>query len=163
MAPKTAQLQIRVSPAQKAALQREARRAGCDVSTLVLTRALPPRDERLRLLVRALRDQSEPKYVLAEIHDLLAAAAGFELAAMVEDLPVHALDSWLQNYLAAMVELATSRQGLRSPAWTRDVAPLRAPYFATSLRSLRQHLLTSAPVPFKRRNLFVDASIGARV
>jgi hypothetical protein len=41
--------------------------------------------------------------------------------------------------------------------------PLAEPYFATSLKSLREHLLVAAPIPFKRRNIFVDASVGARV
>jgi uncharacterized protein (DUF1778 family) len=160
---KTAQLQIRVTPAEKAALVREARRAGCDVSALVLARALPQADERLRQAVRALRHAADPRYLLADIHDLLANAASFEFPALVADLPVHALDPWLQNYVAAMVELAAAQQGTPPPAWTRDVVPLGEPYFASELRSLRQHLLTVAPVPFKRRNLFVDASIGARV
>ncbi|MGH7310893.1 MAG: plasmid mobilization protein, partial [Candidatus Rokuibacteriota bacterium] len=38
---KSAQLQIRVSPAEKAAIQRAARRAGLDMSAYVLTRVLP--------------------------------------------------------------------------------------------------------------------------
>lgn len=38
---KTTQLQIRVSPAEKAAIQACARRAGMDVSAYVLSRALP--------------------------------------------------------------------------------------------------------------------------
>jgi hypothetical protein len=45
----------------------------------------------------------------------------------------------------------------------RDVVPLTEPYFPTPLKSLREHLLIAAPIPFKRRNIFVDASIGQRV
>ncbi len=40
---KSHQLQIRVSAGQKAALRRQARRAGLDMSTYVLARALPAR------------------------------------------------------------------------------------------------------------------------
>ncbi len=163
MSTKSAQLQIRVTPAEKAALAREAKRAGCDVSALVLARALPRTDERLRQVVRALATAADPRYLLAEVHDLLHAAAGFEFASLVADLPVQRLDPWLQNYVTAMVELAAAQRGVQPPAWTTDVAPLRVPWFASELRSLRQHLLTTAPVPFKRRNLFVDASVGARV
>lgn len=163
MTAKSAQLQIRVTPAQKAALKREARAAGCDVSTFVLARALPARDQRLREAVRALRDHPSPGYVLAEIHDLLAAAAPLEFAALGVPTELRDLDSLHQNYVAAMVEQAAALKGVAPPAWTRDVVPLETPYFAAPLRSLRAHLLTVSPVPFKRRNLFVDASIGARV
>lgn len=163
MTTKTAQLQIRVTPAQKAALKREARAAGCDVSTLVLARALPARDERLRELVEALRDHLSPGYVLAEIHDLLAQAAPLEFADLVGAVNVRALDALHQNYVAAMVEQAAALKAVAPPDWTRDVVPLETPYFAAPLRSLRTHLLNTSPVPFKRRNLFVDSSIGARV
>lgn len=163
MTTKTAQLQIRVTPAQKAALKREARAAGCDVSTLVLARALPARDERLRDAVRALRDHLSPGYLLAEIHDLLAGVVAREFAELVGAVDVRDLDALHQNYVAAMVEQAAALQAVAPPAWTREVVPLETPYFATTLRSLRSHLLRTSPVPFKRRNLFVDASIGARV
>lgn len=163
MSAKTAQLQIRVTPAQKAVLKREARAAGCDVSTLVLARALPARDERLREAVHMLRDHPNPGYVLAEIHDLLAAAAPVEFAGLVAPVDVRDLDALHQNYVAAMVEQAAAMKGVAPPAWTRDVVTLETPYFAAPLRGLRAHLLTVSPVPFKRRNLFVDASIGARV
>jgi hypothetical protein len=73
------------------------------------------------------------------------------------------LSPYLQNYLAAMVELASQQKGVAPPAWTRNVEPLEEPHFATELPGLRLHLLRSAPVAFKRRNLFVDASIGDRV
>ncbi len=163
MPPKTAQLQIRVTPAQKAALRREARAAGSDLSTFVLARALPARDERLRDAVRMLREHPAPGYVLAEIHDLLADAAPIEFADLVAPVDVHELDLLHQNYVAAMVEQAAELKGANPPEWTRTIAPLTTPWFATSMRSLRVHLLTASPVPFKRRNLFVDAGIGARV
>jgi hypothetical protein len=43
------------------------------------------------------------------------------------------------------------------------VKPLERPWFASSLKSLRLHLLTASPPPFRRRNLFVDSTIGDRV
>lgn len=163
MSTKTAQLQIRVTPQQKAALKREARAAGCDLSTFVLARALPPRDDRLRELVHALRDSESPEYLLAEIHDLLAAAAPFEFGYLVATADLRDLDALHQNYVAAMVEQAAALKDSTPPAWTRQIAPLETPYYAAPLRSLRNHLLSASPVPFKRRNLFVDSSIGARV
>jgi hypothetical protein len=62
-----------------------------------------------------------------------------------------------------MVEQASQQRDVPPPAWSRDVPPLEEPYFATPLRSLRLHLLRQAPVLFKRRNLFVDSAVGARV
>lgn len=62
-----------------------------------------------------------------------------------------------------MVEQSALQKGLMPPAWVRDVPPLDLPYFAGELRSLRQYRLAVSPVAFKRRNLFVDTSIGGRV
>ena len=62
-----------------------------------------------------------------------------------------------------MVEQAADQKHLAPPAWVRDIVPLATPHFATPLKSLRMHLLQAAPVPFKRRNIFVDAGVGSRV
>jgi len=73
------------------------------------------------------------------------------------------LSPLLGNYVAAMVEQAAAQKNVLPPKWVRDVAPLDQPFFASELASLRLHLLCSSPVPFKRRNIFVDSSIGARI
>lgn len=65
--------------------------------------------------------------------------------------------------MAALVEQAADQKHVAPPAWVGDVAPLETPRFATELKSLRMHLLRSAPVPFKRRNIFVDTGVGIRV
>jgi hypothetical protein len=62
-----------------------------------------------------------------------------------------------------MVEQAAHQQDVVPPAWVRDVEPLDEPHFAVPLSSLRLHLLRAAPVPFKRRNIFVDSAVGDRV
>lgn len=63
-----------------------------------------------------------------------------------------------------MVELAAHRREVPPPAWVRDVEPMEMePRFATPLAGLRLHLLRASPVPFKRRNIFIDSSIGDRV
>jgi len=62
-----------------------------------------------------------------------------------------------------MVEQATCRKGVRPPSWVNDVPPLESPLFASDLESLRAHLLRVSPIPFRRRNLFVDAAVGDRV
>jgi hypothetical protein len=45
----------------------------------------------------------------------------------------------------------------------RETPPLAEPAFGTTLQSLRLYLLTHSPAPFRRRNLFIDASIDDQV
>jgi hypothetical protein len=168
MTTKSRQLQIRVTPGEKAAIQRLARAAGLDVSSYVLARALPASAGRFDRLLRELGEagRDERSYVLAELNDFLSDLSGPELeeaVGHVESAVLEALSDYERNYLAAMVELACARNNRPPPAWTADVRPLDEPRFATDLRSVRPHLLRASPVPFKRRNIFIDASIGDRV
>ena len=66
-------------------------------------------------------------------------------------------------YLAAMVEHAAVIKGVDPPRWTAAVEALDALWFASSLKSLRLYLLTHSPPPFRRRNLFIDSSVGQPV
>jgi uncharacterized protein (DUF1778 family) len=163
MAAKSAQLQIRVSAAEKAALKRAARRAGLDVSRYVLSRVLPPARARLVETLAALRHGEDHRFVLAEINDLLSGLAPAAFTEAVAGLDVRLLSPFLQNYLSAMVEHAASQKGQVPPAWARDVEPLDDPVFAVPFARLRPHLLRTAPVAFKRRNIFIDATVGDRV
>jgi uncharacterized protein (DUF1778 family) len=166
MATKSHQLQIRVTPKEKAAIRRLARAAGQDVSSYVLARALPAAQGRFDGLLRALAAPDDRSYVLAELNDFLSTLSAPELAEAVgpvELAVLEALPAYERNYVAAMVELACARRGRPSPAWTRGVRPLARPRFGTVLKSVRPHLLRASPVPFKRRNIFIDASIGDRV
>lgn len=160
---KSQHLQIRLTPEQKAALKRQALRAGTDVSTFVLARALPPAASRFAELLRALGREDEPQFVLAEFNDLLTGLAPAELRVVLADGDLRGLSPYLQNYVAAMVEQAAYRNRVAPPAWVNDVEPLTEPRFATSLPGLRLHLLSAAPVPFRRRNVFVDSALGDRV
>lgn len=120
--------------------------------------------ERFARLLEALRDDDQPGFPLAELNDLLSGLTAEELRGAVEHAELTGLNSYLQNYVAAMVELAAHRRDVPPPSWVRDVEPLeREPRFATPLAGLRLHLLRTAPVPFKRRNIFIDSSIGDRV
>jgi hypothetical protein len=164
MAGKTAQLQIRVTPQQKAALKRRAAALGLDVSGYVLSRLVPPLSERFAAILRALEsDDGDDRYALAELNDLLHRLSALEFAESVSVAPSRVMSPYLRNYVAAMVEQAAFQKDVAPPSWVRDIAPLVEPRFATPLRGLRTHLLVSAPVPFKRRNIFVDSGVGARV
>ena len=164
MATKDTQLQIRVSAAEKAAIRRAADRAGLDVSTWVLSRLLPPARGRFRELTDALaREPSQRRFTLAALNDLLTETPGEAFREAVAEPPTDRLDPWAANYVAAMVETAAHRHQVRPPDWTLAVQPLGRPAFAAPLESLRLHLLLAAPPAFKRRNIFVDSSIGDRV
>jgi hypothetical protein len=115
--------------------------------------------EQFQSLAGQLRNE-RPAYILAEMNDLLTHASGSQ----IEDLAEPAIpDPYLANYVAAMVEQAAHLRGTRPPRWTSSVAPLSQPVFAAPWMALRAHLLLESPVPFRRRNIFIDATIGDRV
>ncbi len=163
MAGRSSQLQIRITPEQKEVLKRLSSRAGQDTSAYVLPRALPDARLRFARLLEMLCDDDQPSFVLAELNDLLSGLTSGELCSAVEHADLTGLPPYLRNYLAAMVELAAHQRDVPPPAWVRDIEPLETPHFATPLAGLRLHLLRAAPVPFKRRNIFIDSSLGDRV
>jgi hypothetical protein len=161
--PKTEQLQIRVSEQEKSELQRRAQGAGMSVSSWVLARLLPAKAAAFRELLRELSGTDRPSFVLAELSDLLAELSVAEFPSVLATAPPSKLSRWLTAYVAAMVEHAAAKKRARVPSWVLDTGPVEEPYFASSLASLRLHLLVSSPPAFKRRNLFVDATVGDRV
>lgn len=161
------QLQIRITTREKAELKRRAAAAGTDVSRYVLSRALPAEDSRFAEIIRTLAGAEDHRYALAALNDLLSGCPPIEFATTVihtaaSQRSFARLSPFLQNYVAAMVEQAASQKDVPPPAWVREVEPLAEPWFASALRSLQPLLLLTAPVVFKRRNLFVDATIGDR-
>ncbi len=163
MTSKSQQLQMRVTPREKAALKRLARAAGLDVSAYVLSRALPPAGLKFAAIIARLHDDDDRRYALAELNDFLAALAPVELRQAAEHADIGKLSPFLRNYVAAMVEQASYQKRVPPPSWTAEVEPLERPWFAAPFESLRAHLLRASPVPFKRRNIFVDATVGDRV
>ncbi len=161
--PKKAQLQIRVSDADKAAIQKAAKRAGLDMSAYVLSRVISAPASRFRECVDACAGQASANFALAELNSLLSAFTPGEMRNAVAAPPSVTLSPFLANYIAAMVEYGCARCGMEPPAWTRTVAPLIEPAFGTTLLSLRLHLLTHSPPPFRRRNIFIDSTLGNRI
>ena len=160
---RSAQLQIRVTPAEKAQIARAARRAGIGMSEYVLAMALPNQDAQWRDWLRQLVDSGGAKIVLAGLSAWLAGLGARELPGAIEAPPPRELAEFHANYLAAMAELSCSARGVAAPAWTRAVPALARPAFASVLASLRLHLLAHSPAPFRRRNLFVDTTVGGQV
>lgn len=157
------QLQIRVSPAEKAAIRRGAEHAGLDMSAYVLGRALPAPAMLLQALVEDCAGPAPASFALAELNTLLSGWTAAELRDAIAAPPAAALTPFLSNHIAAMIEQACERRSVRVPRWVRAIAPLPDPAFGSTLKSLRLHLLTHSPPPFRRRNIFIDASLGDRV
>ncbi len=161
---KNQQLQIRISAEDKARIQERAAGAGMDVSNWVLNQVLPPVEREFQALCRQLVTRSHARsYIFAELHDLMGKLTGMDFERAVRHGPEISLPSFEVNYLAAMIEYAATLKGVVPPRWIRAVPPLERPWFASSLKSLRLYLLTNSPPPFRRRNLFVDSSVGQRV
>jgi hypothetical protein len=160
---KSAQIQIPVSPAEKAAIERAARRAGLNMSAYVLARVLPALQNRFAELTEACRNSGSERFALAELSGWLGELSGAELREAVASPPVPGMTPYLANYVAAMVEYACARRDIPPPPWTQAIAPLAEPVFGSTLMSLRLYLLTHSPPPFRRRNIFIDSSVGASV
>jgi hypothetical protein len=103
------------------------------------------------------------RFALADVNRLLSACSAEGLKEAVRVEPSVRLAPFAANYVAALIEQACCRHELAVPNWVSSVAPLDVPVFASELESLRLHLLTASPAAFRRRNLFVDASLGAQV
>ena len=161
--PKTAHIQIRVSPAQKAELVRHARAAGLDMSSYVLGKAMPDGGARFGALVRSLSEAPRDPFILAELADLLSNIGALAFRETVAHLPSGKLDLVSSNLLSAMVETRAAKLGVHPPDWVAEVDALDVPWFPTELSSLRLHLLCHSPPAFRRRNLFVDSTLGDRV
>jgi hypothetical protein len=117
---KTAQLQIRVSTAEKAAIQRAAKQAGVDMSTYVLERMLSIPAARFQQCMVAVAGP-KPSFGLAELNSLLTGALANELRAAVAAAPEISLSPYIANYVAAMVELACERRAIAIPHWRTGI------------------------------------------
>jgi hypothetical protein len=161
---KLSQLQIRVSDEEKAAIRRAAKRAGMDMSSYVLRRVISIPGKEFQEVLKALAAGRSPSsFALADLNSLLSKLAPNELADAIATRPAVELTAFLANYVAAMVESACAKRAIPVPAWTRTIQPLDEPVFGSSLERLRLHLLTHAPPAFRRRNVFIDSSLGDQV
>lgn len=120
------------------------------------------KESRFHELLAELLLHSPEQPTWAALHDFLENLPRIHFAAILTR-PTPYLNRRQANLVAAMIEYAAHRKGVRPPSWTADITPLDLPFFGSSLISLRLHLLLHSPVEFRRRNLFVDSSIGDRV
>jgi hypothetical protein len=135
-----------------------------DMSGWVLGKLLPPEPQTFQELVADLAENpARRRYALAELNDFLASLGTASLARAVAEGPAVALEPHLANYVAAMVETAAHQADIAPPVWSAAVPTLPEPSFGTTLAGLRLYLLLHSPPAFRRRNLFVDATVGDRV
>lgn len=156
MGQKTSQLQIRVSPEQKALLKRLAGTAGLSVSAYVLEAALPKEGARLRQLIEALRGHRSRRNAMSDLRLALSRIPSDQLEAAMSGLDVSELTPLQQNLAAAAFEQEAQARRTPSPEWTTTVTPLERPAFGPDLGSLRPYLLCWTPAALKRRNAFVS-------
>ena len=161
---KSEQLQIRVSAEEKARIQQRAIAAGMDVSKWVLRQVFPLAEEKFQALCEAVVASSvDRSYAFADINDFLARLYAREFLQAVRHPPEVDLAPFEANYLAAMITHTAAQKAAIVPHWIDTVQPLDTPWFASSLKSLSLHLLTNSPPAFRRRNLFIDSTVGDRI
>lgn len=162
---KTEQLQIRVSLEQKESIRRRAKASGMEMSQWIISQLFSRLSQNFASLISALASsaQSDRFLAFAAINDFLSECDRDDLRATVEHVDCSGLTIFDATYLAAMVESACHQKGIDPPLWVLNMGGLEEPYFGSTLKSLRMHLLVNSPVPFRRRNIFIDSSIGDRV
>jgi hypothetical protein len=151
---RTSQLQIRVSPEQKATLKRLAAVAGLNVSQYVLMRALPRDGDELIDALDRLRKGRDEGTALAALARILPGLDPEDLHASLGGSNLHAMPAPTQNRVAALVEWVAGARGIEPPVWTAAVRPLPKPHFRWHLESLRPYQARATRPTYKRRNLF---------
>jgi uncharacterized protein (DUF1778 family) len=152
---RTSQLQIRISPQEKAALKRLAGLAGQSVSAYVLSRALPSSPDVISAALHGLRAGSaNPSQALAALKRMVVGLSPEALAGSLAEANVSDLPPATQNYVAGVTEQLAAAAGIEPPAWAASVPPLERPHFKWPLQSLRPYQLRASPLSLKRRNVF---------
>ena len=148
---------------ERAAICFAAPHAAVDRLARVLSCVLAAPATAFQEAVAGLSEAAEPSFALAALNSLLSGFTAAELRQAIAAAPQAGLSPFLGNYVAAMVEMACTLRGLPVPTWTGRIEGLSEPEFGSALPSLRLYLLTHSPAPFRRRNIFIDSSVGAQV
>ncbi|MBI2027672.1 MAG: hypothetical protein HYS98_07735 [Deltaproteobacteria bacterium] len=157
-------LQIRLSHEDKEQIRKQAHACGKSISEWIRNRLIPEKVLIFHAIIQQLSHarEEEKKFIYANMHDFLRDLKKGELEDVLCAPAEMRLDSITLNLIAAMVETRAKQLKVRVPSWICEIKPLARPYFVTPLESLRLHLLKNAPIEFKARNLFVDATLGER-
>lgn len=158
---KTQQLQLRVSAEQKAAIRLLASKEHQGMSQWILNKILPkPQKDFLKILER-LRDcqnHKERSYILNDLNAFFLKLSKHDLVETVSEDYLSALNPLMANYISAMIEHVCVNAQIEPPKWLAQGLP--EPFFGSDLLSLRLYLLTVSPPSFRKRNIFIDATVG---
>ena len=163
---KTNFLQIRVTPNEKAIIERQAEARNQGVSQWILSQLIAKPLREFEDLMTSLENSGEvlsQRLIFAAVHDFLMNLGAGNFSRVFENNPLSKLDSEKANVVAAMIETFAHQKNLTPPSWLAAIAPLAKPKFFTQLESLRTYSLIHSPPIFRRRNLFVDGTLGDRV
>jgi transcriptional regulator with XRE-family HTH domain len=79
-------------------------------------------------------------------------------ATAIIEAPLPSGSTLIDNLLAATAEKLADDVGIRRPAWTRNVLPLRMPWSAPATRRKHAANVASTPTQFAARNITLPAS-----
>lgn len=154
-------IQIRVSDREKKAILKSAKLSGFDISGFILSKCLSPIEKEFLEITQKLHNVKKASFILAELHDFLQRLNSSSLKEAVKTSPDS--EGYYRHYVAAMVETACDQKNILPPQWVSESKGLETPVFGTDLNSLRFYLLTHSPIPFRKRNIFIDSTLGSRV
>lgn len=158
---KTEQLQIRLTAKEKEQIRRSAEAENQTISEWILNQLQRSQQRSFETLVEKL--ETESSYAFSDLNEFIESIAAKELSALAMPTALGRLQTNTQNYLAAMIEHAAHQKNTPPPRWTQTINPPTQPQFGSELKSLRLHLLLHSPAAFRRRNIFIDSSIGDKV
>jgi hypothetical protein len=160
---KDKQLQIRITQKEKVFIRKAAKNAGMDISQWVLSKIAICSRMNLENLIEELACSDDKTYPIAAINDFLCKISRQEFEILFGEPVSFDISEYWNNYLAAMIEQASHIKKTAAPNWLNEIKPLKEPVFGTDLQSLRLHLLANSPPPFKKRNIFIDSTLGSRI
>ena len=162
---KSEYIQIRVSEHEKKTIKTAAYEAGLDMSAYILGHLdIDLTSQWESLLANLQGSKSEDlHYPWAAIIDFLTPLNANQFQHLFQSAHKWALSPENLNYLAATVERKALNLGISAPKWLLDIPPCANPYFADETPKLKLYLLLHGDPVFRRRNIFIDSSIGGRI
>lgn len=157
-------LQIRLSKHEKELIVKAAGANGVNISKWIMQRIMiDKRSQFQSICLKMSKDITNKSFYLSDLNDYLTNLSANEFLIALDTRPNVKLSISDWNIIVAMIDYAAYKKRAKSPDWLNDVEPLQHPLFATELTTVRQYLLITSPIAFRRRNIFVDTSIGGMV
>lgn len=128
---------------------------------ITVARYVPPT---IKELSTKLLDGESARLCLAEFVDDFLSADRAERIRLTAEKPQSVADPKINAYMAAAVEHLCFQHGVPVPAWVNEPEYfLPVPWFPLNYQNIRAIVLAESPVPFRRRNIFVDSTVLQRV